>query len=92
MEACHNDGNTSNCNYWNLRYDTPKNNNADKVQHGTNQSGERHPGAVLNWPKVREIREKYATGEYTQVGLALEYGVNRVQIGHIVNYLQWIED
>ncbi len=36
LQACHYDGDKSNCRLSNLRYDTPKGNAADKVRHGTN--------------------------------------------------------
>lgn len=38
MEGCHNDGNRANCALDNLRWDTPMNNHADKIRHGTNGS------------------------------------------------------
>ena len=38
MEACHNDGDAGNPRLDNLRWDTPSNNNRDKVLHGTDHS------------------------------------------------------
>jgi len=92
QEACHNDGDTSNNNWWNLRFDTKKNNEIDKIAHGTDGRGERHSQALLNWNKIREIREKYNTGKYTQKDLGLEYGVTESCIGRIVRNEIWIEN
>lgn len=41
-ECCHNDGNPSNNNVDNLRWDSHLNNNKDKVKHGTYKTGENH--------------------------------------------------
>ena len=38
MEACHNDGDTSNNRSDNLRWDTHQNNMRDKIEHGTHQN------------------------------------------------------
>jgi hypothetical protein len=91
LEVCHNDGSIFNNWHWNLRYDTPKGNSADRVKHGTDMRGEKHPNAILNWTRVREIRAKYHSGKYTQVALALEYHVTDRCIWRIVNNLTWIE-
>lgn len=91
LEVCHNDGDKSNNNYWNLRYDTRVNNYADKYRHGTDQRGERNHQAVLDWIKVREIRARHANGE-SQTSLALEHNVHIPCISRIVNNLRWIEE
>jgi len=91
LEVCHGDGNTINNKYWNLRYDTRKNNQADRISYGTDQRGERNPNAFLNWIKVREIRRRHASGE-AQTALASEYNVRVGCISRIVNNLRWIEE
>jgi group I intron endonuclease len=53
--------------------------------------GENSPNAKLNWPQVREIRKKYASGEYTYLALSKEYGINPSNIGKIVNNKHWKE-
>lgn len=55
-QAAHGDGNPKNDHWSNLRWATPKENEADKRLHGTSQVGERNPAAKLNWALVREIR------------------------------------
>jgi hypothetical protein len=57
LEGCHNDGNTLNNHINNLRWDTPKNNHADKVRHGTTNRGERCGTAKLTLEQVRAIME-----------------------------------
>jgi hypothetical protein len=90
MQACHNDGDPAHNNWWNLRWDTPKNNCADKYRHGTDQRGEKHHNASLTWAEVREIRRRHANGE-TKKSLALEFRVRVDCIYRIVKNLSWIE-
>ena len=54
--------------------------------------GERNPHAKLNWTDVDKIREKYATGKYTQQSLANEFGVSVGEISHIVKKRTWIKE
>ena len=91
-EVCHNDGDISNNNWWNLRYDTRKGNCADKVIHGTRQNGERNPNAGFVWDEIKEIRTKYSTGKYTQKSLSLEYKVSSSTMCYIVNNTIWVEE
>jgi HNH endonuclease len=43
----------------------------------------------LTWRRVRSIRRKYATGEFTQAELAQEFGVSQPMVGYIVRHEQW---
>lgn len=47
MVCCHNDGDVSNNNAFNLRWDTQKGNVSDKLSHGTWQIGSKHPRAEI---------------------------------------------
>lgn len=83
LEACHKDGNTSNCAADNLRWGTPASNQADRLPHGTDSRGARHGGAKLTEAQVVEIRARKAGGEKsgaiaTAVGVSigLVYGTN----------------
>lgn len=78
MEGCHNNGKPTDNRLSNLRYDTPKGNNADKLRHGTHQRGEAQGAARLRREDVRQIRSSNLPG----VTLAKQYGVSR---GHICN-------
>lgn len=47
MEGCHNNGIKTDCSLKNLRWDTRKNNHADKKIHGTIQEGEKNGASKL---------------------------------------------
>ncbi|MFI2616710.1 HNH endonuclease [Streptomyces sp. NPDC018584] len=51
--------------------------------------GESHPQAQLTATTVLRIREQYASGQYTQAGLAHEYAVSPASIGAIVRHESW---
>lgn len=52
MHVCHNDGIPANNWEWNLRYDTPTGNAADRKIHGTDASGENNPSARFTEDEV----------------------------------------
>ena len=81
-QVAHNDGNSMNNRLGNLRYDTPRGNAADKVAHGTQMRGERHPAAILSDAEVIEI--KRLAGEITQQQIAEKFGVSQSHISAIV--------
>jgi len=57
MQACHNDGDRQNPALDNLRWDTVKNNHADKISHGTSQANEKNGGCKFSNKIILEIRE-----------------------------------
>lgn len=73
LETCHNDGRSSNNRASNLRYDTKLNNEADKLLHGTRNSGERHGKAKLSEALILAIRK----GLGSDRAVAAAYGVSR---------------
>lgn len=87
MEIAHNDGDQTNCRSSNLRYDTPKGNNADKRKHGTLLFGAQAPSAKLTAKDVRRIRVLRAN--YTQYEVAVMYGVKRSTIQSIDKRKSW---
>lgn len=60
LQAAHNDGNRSNDAIANLRWATCKENQADRVIHGTRSFGERHGAAKLTVMAVRVMRKCFA--------------------------------
>jgi hypothetical protein len=88
MECCHNDGNAFNNHLNNLRWDTPKNNHADKVKHGTTNRGERCGTAKLTLEQVNSIRKD----NRLQHVIAEEYGVRQSLISRIKNGVRWQHD
>ena len=90
MQGCHNDGDRANNQPNNLRWDTPRGNNADKKRHGTEQCGERHPGAKLTHEDAKIIQHRLATeGRGVVQRLADEYRVKRWIISQIRNGKHW---
>jgi group I intron endonuclease len=53
------------------------------------QVGEDNGNAILTWEKVSQIREMYATGNYSQEQLGLLFGVKQVTVSAIVRYRIW---
>lgn len=88
MEGCHNDGNSINNHISNLRWDTPKNNHADKIKHGTTNRGERCGTAKLTLEQVRAIRKD----DRLQRIIAKEYQVQQSLISRIKNGVRWQHD
>ncbi len=89
MQCCHNDGNRINNRLENLRWDTRKNNEADKVAHGTLAKGEGHGQAKLTAEQVIAIRTAYTIGGITKSELGARYGVSRSLIRFIVRREIW---
>ena len=89
MEACHNDGNHQNNCVNNLRWDTHVNNEKDKKRHGTHNEGTRHYGAKLTEDQVREIRIKYAGGDYSLSQLAKEYKIAIMTVQPLIKRRTW---
>jgi hypothetical protein len=88
MEGCHTDGNQQNNHISNLRWDTPKNNHADKIKHNTSNSGERCNWAKLTKQQVIAIRNDHRL----QRIIAEEYGVKQNQISRIKSGARWVHD
>lgn len=75
QQACHDpDRDTRNNAVSNLRWDTPKNNQADRVRHGTAPRGTNNPAAKLTQEKADEIRLARSSGEKL-VSIANRFGV-----------------
>ncbi len=88
MECCHNDGNPQNNHLSNLRWDTPKNNHADKIKHGTTNRGERCGAAKLTLEQVNAIRND----NRLQRLIAADYGVLQNTISRIKSGKRWSHD
>ena len=60
-----------------------------KKKMSKSRKGEGNFNTKLAESQILEIRAKYATGNYTKVRLANEYGVNGTNIYYIVNRKSW---
>lgn len=88
MECCHNDGNPSNNCLRNLRWDTSKNNNADKHQHGTVNHGTRNGMAKLTEEGARDAKRRLRNGE-SRRSIAARLNVSIAAIGKIARNQGW---
>lgn len=79
----HLDSNKINNHLSNLRWGTASENKMDSFRIGVVAS------AKLNEEMVRKIRELYATGDYFQRELAVQFGVTRKVIEKVVNRVSW---
>ena len=73
----------------NLSWATRRTNVLDRIEHGTDNSGERHGMSVLTWEAVRAIRAKGRSR--SQRTIAKEMDVSQSTIGLILNNKRWRE-
>ena len=91
LDSCHNDGNTRNNTLSNLRWDTRKNNLADRKIHGTSYEGTRNPKAKLTEEQVIEIKTRLSKEEKV-TAIAKDFDVSaglvsQIKVGRIWNHL-----
>ena len=85
MEACHNNGRPGDNQVENLRWDTHRNNNGDRVKHGTYAAGSAHHMAKITDADAMAI---YASDEPGAV-LAARYGIAETKISAIRRGVTW---
>ena len=88
LECCHNNGDPSDNQASNLRWDTRESNQADRVDHGTSNRGQRHGCAKLQRLEVLEIRRLYDAGGSPAV-LAVRFRVSERNIRKIGERKGW---
>lgn len=79
------------CNPAHLSLGTHEENMRDMKMKGRDNyaKGERAGSSKLTDKEVKEIRAKYATGEYTHQSLAEEYGVDKTSVRSIIKFETW---
>ena len=88
MECAHNNGVADDNRFENLRWDTRKGNQADKVLHGTSLAGERNNRARLSSADIREIRAMSRRG-HLGTDIAARFGVTPANISSILTGSTW---
>lgn len=89
LQCCHNDGNPQNNRPENLRWDTRRANEADRIIHGTHNRGERHGLSKLKDAQVIEIKRFLQAGKSMR-SLAKEFGVSEACIYDIKEGKRWV--
>jgi len=84
-QGAHNDGNPENNILSNLRWVTAKNNQKDRLAHGTAMYGEAHHKAKLSSLDVEQIRASKVSSRV----LGKQYGVTHTQILYIRSGKSW---
>lgn len=88
QECRHRDGNKTNNRLGNLSWATHRENEADKLRHGTQSKGEQNGAAKLSERQVVEIRGRYDAGERHR-SIAASFGVHRALISQIGRRVIW---
>ena len=89
MECCHYDGNPSNNNLVNLRWDTRKENRKDQLRHGTYPRGVGNANARLTEEIVLKMRQEYAEGGTSFEKIGEKYGVHFVTAWEAIKGRKW---
>lgn len=89
MEAAHSCGNGAGgcCTPRHLRWATPAENQADRIEHGTSNRGERHGLAKLTEAEVLQIRA--LRGRMSQARIAAKFGVSQPAVSAIYSGARW---
>lgn len=83
------DGNRTNNRLSNLQWGTYVENQADRVSHGTDSRGVKHPSVKLTEQQVIEIRQSFMPRVITYGVLAKRYGVTKWHIADILLRKCW---
>jgi hypothetical protein len=87
--VAHWDNDKTNNHYSNLRWCTQKENQQDRVRHGTTCEGERNGNSILNDELVRSIRGDFS-GIHGQIrSIAKRYKVSEGTVRQIINQITW---
>lgn len=87
-QACHNDGNPLNNSLENLRWDSVKNNMADKIKHGTTNRGTKNGNNKLKRLEVLQIRNLFESGVGAK-SISEKFGVNIMTVYDINRRRSW---
>jgi predicted XRE-type DNA-binding protein len=89
MWCCHNNGIRTDNRVTNLRWDTPQNNQLDKISHRTMRNGEQCNFSKLKADDVRQIRRLLDEGKMKQCEIAKMFNVSDGRITCIKKRKDW---
>ena len=89
LQCRHLDGNKLNNRLDNLCWGTPKENQTDRIVHGTDSRGTTHGKSKLQEEQVRVIFHAYHDGYYTQREIAEAFGIAQTEVSAIANKKIW---
>ncbi len=85
-QASHLDGNRQHNAITNLVWETPVENHARKILHGTHPVGEKGPSHVLTWDRVTVMRREFVS---LIKRLAVEHGVSKMTVRRVLTGESW---
>lgn len=88
LQCCHEDDVKTNNSLTNLRWGTPKSNQADSIRNGTFCRGERQGGSKLKKNDVLRIRIRHEQGASLSA-IAQEHGVTKSCVADVVKGRSW---
>lgn len=89
QEVAHRNGIRTDNRAENVRWKTRPENAQERVDHGTQVSGEKHPLSKLDEKSVKEIRELYGTGDYKMRELAVKFNISKSKVFQVVHKQSW---
>jgi transcriptional regulator with XRE-family HTH domain len=89
MECRHLDGNPQNNRLDNLCWGTPKENQADRIVHGTDNRGSRHGSSKVNDKQVVDIKRLAEEGKFTQKEIGKMFNISQPSVSMIKNKKRW---